>query len=51
MVRNEDEGGQAVGSWCDHVMRRDQKYVGRRVMEMELPEKRKAEEKIFRFSE
>ena len=27
--------------WYGHVMRRDQEYVGRRVMEMELPEKRK----------
>ena len=27
--------------WYEHVMRRDQKYVGRRVMEMELPGKRK----------
>ena len=27
--------------WYGHVMRRDQEYVGRRVMEMEFPEKRK----------
>ena len=27
--------------WYEHVMRRDQEYVGRRVMEMELPGKRK----------
>ena len=27
--------------WCGHVMRKDQEYVGRRVMEMELPGKRK----------
>ena len=27
--------------WYGHVMRRDQEYVGRRVMEMELPGKRK----------
>ena len=27
--------------WYGHVMRRDQEYVGRRVMELELPEKRK----------
>ena len=26
--------------WYEHVMRRDQEYVGRRVMEMELPGKR-----------
>ena len=28
-------------SWYEHVMRRDQEYVGRKVMEMELPGKRK----------
>ena len=35
--------------WYGHVMRRDQEYVGRRVMEMELPGKgkREDEEKIF----
>ena len=27
--------------WYGHVMRRDQEYVGRRVMKMELPRKRK----------
>ena len=27
--------------WYRHVMRRDQEYVGRKIMEMELPEKRK----------
>ena len=27
--------------WYGHVKRRDQEYVGRRVMKMELPEKRK----------
>ena len=27
--------------WYGHVMRRDQEYVGRRVMKMELPGKRK----------
>ena len=27
--------------WYGHVMKRDQEYVGRRVMEMELPGKRK----------
>ena len=28
-------------SWCEHVMKRDQEYVEKRVMEMELPGKRK----------
>ena len=40
--------------WYGHVMRRDQEYVGRRVMEMELPEKKKkreTKENIFRFNE
>ena len=32
--------------WYGHVMRRNQEYVGRRVTEMELPEKREAKEKI-----
>ena len=32
--------------WYGHVMRRDQEYVGRKVMEMELPEKRESEEKV-----
>ena len=27
--------------WYGHVMRRDQEYVGRKIMEMELPGKRK----------
>ena len=27
--------------WYGHVMKRDQEYVGRRVIEMELPRKRK----------
>ena len=27
--------------WYGHVMRRDKEYVGRRMMEMELPQKRK----------
>ena len=27
--------------WYEHVMRRDQEYVGRKMMEMELTEKRK----------
>ena len=27
--------------WYGHVMRRDQEYVGRKMMEMEFPEKRK----------
>ena len=29
--------------WYGHVMRRDQEYVGRKMMEMELPGKRKRE--------
>ena len=37
--------------WYRHVMRRNQEYVERRVMEMELPEKREAKEKTFGFSE
>ena len=38
--------------WYGHVMRRDQGYVGRKMMEMELPEKkRENKEKIFRCSE
>ena len=35
--------------WYGHVMRRDQEYVGRRVMEMELPGKRKRERPRRRF--
>ena len=27
--------------WYGHVMRRDQEYVGRKMMEMDLPRKRK----------
>ena len=40
--------------WYGHVMRRDQEYVGTRVMEMELlgkEEKREAKEKISECSE
>ena len=37
--------------WYGHIMSRDKEYVGRRMMEMELPEKREAKEKIYRFSE
>ena len=39
--------------WYGHVMRRDQEYVARRVIEMELPGKRKreAKEKNFNCSE
>ena len=39
--------------WCGHVMRRNQKYVERAVMEMELLGKRKreTEEKISGYSE
>ena len=39
MVRNENEGGQAEVD--RHIMRRDQEYVGRQMMEMELLGKRK----------
>ena len=35
--------------WYGHVMRRDQEYVGRKMMGMELPGKRKTKEKIFRY--
>ena len=31
--------------WYGHVMRRDQEYVGRKMMEMELPEKRRGRPK------
>ena len=37
--------------WYGHVMRRDQEYVGRKMIEMELlgkKEKRETKEKIFR---
>ena len=38
--------------WYGHVMRRDQEYAGRKMMEMELlEEKRETKEKIFRCSE
>ena len=45
--------------WYGHVMRRDQEYVGRKMMEMELlgkrekgkKEKRETKEKIFRCCE
>ena len=38
--------------WYGHVMRRDQEYVERKMMEMELPgKKRETKEKIFRCSE
>ena len=37
--------------WYGHVMRRDQDYVGRRVMEMELPGKRKRGRPKGRFLE
>ena len=36
--------------WYGHVMRKDQKYVGRKMMETELPGKRETKEKIFRCS-
>ena len=35
--------------WYGHVMRRDQEYVGRKMMEMELPEKRKKGKPKRRF--
>ena len=38
-IRNEDEGGQAEMVWTCHEG--DQEYIGRRMMEMELPGKRK----------
>ena len=34
---------------CGHVMRRDQDYVGRKMMEMELPGKRKRRRPKRRF--
>ena len=37
--------------WYGHVMRRDQEYVGRKMMEMELPGKRRGIPEIFRCSE
>ena len=36
-------------SWYGHVMRRDQEYVGRKMMEMELPGKRKRERPKRKF--
>ena len=35
--------------WYGHVMRRDQEYVRRKMMKMELPEKRKRERPKRRF--
>ena len=35
--------------WYGHVMRRDQEYVGRKIMEMELPRKRRRERPKRRF--
>ena len=35
--------------WYGHVMRRDQEYVGRKMMEMELPGKRKRGRSKRRF--
>ena len=37
--------------WYGHVMRRDQEYIGRKMMEMESPEKRETKKKIFRCCE
>ena len=37
--------------WYGHVMRRDQDYVGRKMMEIELPEKRKRGRPKRRFLE
>ena len=37
--------------WYRHVIRRDQEYVGRKIMEMELPEKRKRGRPKRRFSD
>ena len=31
--------------WYGHVMKKDQEYVGRRIIEIELPEKRKEEDR------
>ena len=36
--------------WYGHVMRRDQEYVGRKMMKMELPGKRKRRRPKIRFS-
>ena len=35
--------------WYGHVMRRDQEYIGRKMMKMELPGKRKRERPKRRF--
>ena len=35
--------------WCGHVMRRDHEYVGRKIMEMELPGKRRRGKPKRRF--
>ena len=35
--------------WYGHVMRRDQEYVGRKMMEMELPRKRRRRRPKRRF--
>ena len=37
--------------WYGHVMSRDQEYVGRKMIEMKLPEKRETKEKIFKCNE
>ena len=37
--------------WYGHVMRRDKEYVGRKIMEMELPGKRKRGRPKRRFSD
>ena len=40
--------------WYGHVMRRDREYAGRKMMEMELPGKRKRgrpKRRLFRYSE
>ena len=37
--------------WYEHVMRRDQGYVGRKMMKMELPGKRKRGRAKKRFSD
>ena len=35
--------------WYGHVMRRDHEYVGKKMMEMELPEKRRRGRPLKRF--
>ena len=37
--------------WYGYVIKRDQEYVGRKMIEMELPENRETKKKIFRCSE